>query len=347
MQWINDALYTYLWYISLLILVSFACLSIVTRNALRLRGYASTMFLGLYAVWYIGNRPLLGEYMDMIQYSWDFELVQRGYRVEYQDLIWNFFINSMGRIVTMKQFFVICSFLYVYPLYLSIRKLSLQNPYVLFLMILVSFSFWGYGVNGIRNGIATSLVIAAFAFHERKPLSLGILVLAFGFHGSVIIPLIGYLLSFTRLNLVKYLRFWVLAIPLSLIFGGILELLIGQLNWIDNRVSYLDSNFNGGTFRWDFLLYSTAGVLAITYNLRRGFKDVFYDHISKVYLFSNGLWVLLIRANFTNRFAYLSWFLLAFVIFYPTSLGSESRYNTLILSLCVIVYAGFTFVYFL
>jgi hypothetical protein len=34
-------------------------------------------------------------------------------------------------------------------------------------------------------------------------------------------------------------------------------------------------------------------------------------------MIANTFWILVIRANFSNRFAYLSWFLMAIVIAYP------------------------------
>ena len=34
-------------------------------------------------------------------------------------------------------------------------------------------------------------------------------------------------------------------------------------------------------------------------------------------MIANAFWILIIRANFSNRFAYLSWFLMAPVIAYP------------------------------
>jgi hypothetical protein len=35
------------------------------------------------------------------------------------------------------------------------------------------------------------------------------------------------------------------------------------------------------------------------------------------YLLANSLWILLIEANFSNRFAYLSWFMMPWVLLYP------------------------------
>ena len=45
--------------------------------------------------------------------------------------------------------------------------------------------------------------------------------------------------------------------------------------------------------------------------------DLKYHLILGTYVYANAVWVILIRLPFTNRFAYLSWFLYAFVLSYP------------------------------
>ena len=40
-------------------------------------------------------------------------------------------------------------------------------------------------------------------------------------------------------------------------------------------------------------------------------------NIPIIYLTANAFWILVIRSSFSNRFAYLSWFLMAIIIFYP------------------------------
>src|SRR5690606_39264861 len=71
-------------------------------------------------------------------------------------------------------------------------------------------------------------------------------------------------------------------------------------------------------FRWDFLLYSGLGTFAGWYFIvKRKYEDQFYQWLFHAFLFANAVWILVIRANFSNRFAYLSWFMLGIVIIYP------------------------------
>ena len=42
-----------------------------------------------------------------------------------------------------------------------------------------------------------------------------------------------------------------------------------------------------------------------------------YKDLLNLYLCTNGVWMLCMYANFTNRIAYLSWFLYPIVLIYP------------------------------
>ena len=46
-------------------------------------------------------------------------------------------------------------------------------------------------------------------------------------------------------------------------------------------------------------------------------RDNWYDVICTTYCLCNAFWIMVIRAAFSNRFAYLSWFLFPVVIAYP------------------------------
>ena len=122
-----------------------------------------------------------------------------------------------------------------------------------------------------------------------------------------------------------------LCIPLSLVSGGFWEGLFAGF-MADERSSYLtDGNINNDSFsssgfRWDFLLYSASAVYtAYFFIFKKNFTDQRYNRLVCVYLAANAFWVLVIRANFSNRFAYLSWFMMGIVIVYPFLTNSRSN----------------------
>ena len=65
----------------------------------------------------------------------------------------------LSQLVNLKGYwFVLCS-LYILPVFFALKKRFKQQYAVALVLFVCSLSFWGYGVNGLRNGIATSLVI--------------------------------------------------------------------------------------------------------------------------------------------------------------------------------------------
>ena len=91
-------------------------------------------------------------------------------------------------------------------------------------------------------------------------------------------------------------------------------------NEFDSRTSYLtavETHYNVG-FRIDFVLYSCLPIIiGYIYQNRLHYKNEFYSLIHSTYIIANAFWVLVIRANFSDRFAYLSWFMYALVMMYP------------------------------
>ena len=100
-------------------------------------------------------------------------------------------------------------------------------------------------------------------------------------------------------------------------------------------------------FRFDFLFYSAFPVWMIWYvTQRRKFNNPEYSVYANTYLLCNAFWILVIRASFSNRFAYLSWFLYPLVIAYPLmrmNLWKDQDRKTAII---FFFYTGFTFFMF-
>ena len=73
-------------------------------------------------------------------------------------------------------------------------------------------------------------------------------------------------------------------------------------------------------------------------------EDKTYNLIFNTYVIANSFWVLVIRAEFTNRFAYLSWFLLGLVIVYPYLKAKFFHNQGVVLGKVIAVYFAFTYV---
>jgi len=225
-----------------------------------------------------------------------------------------------------------------------------------FLMFIVSFSFWSYGTNGIRNGLATSLFLLALSYRDKKVIMYACFAVSYFFHQTLILPLLAYLITAFYNKPKTFMWGWALAIPMSIALGGFWQSLFAGLGFAEDRMgAYLmsqdDANITGGAssgFRYDFLLYSAMAVFNGWYFIfKKKFDDTLYLRLFNTYLIVNAFWILVIRANFSNRFAYLSWFLMAVIIIYPFLKAPFISKVTPLMSKVILAYFAFTyFMYF-
>ncbi len=263
--------------------------------------------------------------------------------------------KSMGFSVNM--YFLFIGIGYFGMMFMAYKKALWENAWFAMLFALSAFSTLSYGVNGLRNGLACSITTLAivFAAKDKNFIISGLLCfLASGVHKSTMLPIaamVGALFFIKKPKIA--LVFWMMSIPLSLAAGGPLSNLLMSMGFDDRADQYMSANgIEAGTsvgktgFRWDFLLYSAmpvwlmwtiqkkinqkrsemgiektpeeeesgvygAGILADAQSMR------VYNVLSTIYLLTNAFWVIVIKANFSNRFAYLSWFLYPLVIAYP------------------------------
>ena len=316
--------------------------------------YASLILLFVVTL-YMGLRPVSGRYFgDMGVYYHNFQFYASGGEItRSRDLLWNIFMKLSSGIMNVQLFFILCAVLYIVPLYKAAKNWLGVDRYFLFLMLVASFSFWSYGTNGIRNGIATSLFVLGLSYYKHRYWQFGLIALSYFIHGSILIPMVAFLLTIFYKNPKYYLYGWLLAIPISLVFGGVMETFFISLGFGGQRAEYLtmrefDNQFSSTGFRWDFLIYSASAVFAGYYFIfKKKFNDKVYIQLFNMYVIANAFWVLVIRASFSNRFAYLSWFLMAVVIFYPFFKQQFFKKQQRVLAYSVIVYFGFTYIMFL
>lgn len=354
-------IYSILYYNFLLV---FVILVILQSATVELTDYANVriksnigLVLLVLIILYMGSRPISGKYFaDMSTYAFNFDKYKAGDPVDLttnKDLLFEFFSKYCSGIMTVEVYFMVCAALYVIPLYLFAKKVFEDYWFYAFLMLVISLSFWGYGVNGIRNGLATSVFLLGIS---RKNFIFSLLIIGstYFIHKSMFIVLIAYAITFVHRDYANYLRIWLLAIPSSLLLGGFFETLFLNLGVFanDKVADYLlgggeefNDQFSSLGFRWDFLLYSATGVFAGWYFIFvKKIEDKLYTQVFNIYLLVNAFWVLVIRASFSNRFAYLSWFLLGVVIIYPLLKKQLFDKQHLIIGRIIFIYFAFTYV---
>ena len=299
---------------------------------------------------FMGLRPYSRYFGDMVNYTVLFNNYAAGEPARtHQDVLFNYFTKFCSSIMTIKAYFAICTIIYIYPMYRISKEFFKEYWYYSFLLFLVSFSFWTYGVNGMRNGMATSLFLLGISFRKQIPIMAFIFLIASSIHQTVLLPILAYLVSGFYNKPKIFIYGWFAAIPLSLVLGSFWETLFANLGFGGDRLSYLTSQSAAGTFsktgfRWDFLIYGAGAVFAGWYFIfKKKFEDKIYYQLYNTYLMCNAFWILVIRANYSNRFAYLSWFMMAIVIIYPFLKQNFFEDQHIVLGRVVLLYFGFTY----
>lgn len=329
--------------------------SAIGYNKTMLWAVAGTMIL------FLGTRPVSGAFIDMPAYANVYSAIAQGNEKGFSDPGFNLLMSGCGRFLDVNGFFLVCDFLYIAPIAIAMRRVHREWAFAAFLAIAGSTSFFAYGVNGIRNGLATSLLLAAFAFADRNKLAGALLAaMAASMHKSVLLPIAAFLATYLVARPGLYAAAWTGALALSATMGEGLAGFIGNLGIFgeDERLANYTTALVGaggdkGGFRIDFILYSIVPVM-ISYAMAGAHtkKDPLYRRLLCAYLLSNAFWLLVIHAGQSNRFAYLSWFMLPWVIIYPYMPAREEPghvrqvgpANTALLGAAIFAHFLFTYV---
>ena len=183
--------------------------------------------------------------------------------------------------------------------------------------------------------------------------SVFLMIVAVSIHRSTILPAICAIAALLFAIKPRHaIYFWVFSIIISLIAGNQVTELFSSIGFDDRMNQYANLDESGNIiemerynigFRIDFIIYSIFPLIMAWYiTVKRSFNDKKYNIIATTYILANAFWVMVIRSNQSNRFAYLSWFLYPIIIAYPllrmNVWEDQDRKTALVLSL----YSGFT-----
>jgi hypothetical protein len=291
------------------------------------------LLLSIIIIGYLGLRPFSWAFGDMLMYRHKWNMTDAVLLDDYFNLRKEWFFDFVLRfckiLVNDAQFwFVIVELFYVGCQFWACKRLLWENVWMAIAFVFFSYQFGTYGTNGIRNGMACALMMLSISFYldrNKYGFVVGtiIFLLAMGCHRSVMIPMAALLVSMFIIKDIKYaIYIWLGCIFLSLVSGNFFQGLFGGLGLDDRMSNYSEvsdktlSQFSHLGFRWDFLLYSAMPVWLAWIVRSRGVFDQTFTLLANTYIIANSFWVLVCRVAFSNRFAYLSWFLYALVIAY-------------------------------
>lgn len=331
----NPELYQPL-FLSLMALIGLAMsLRFITSEGYEMQERGSSfllpLLLSLLVTFWIGLRPNSPVFGDTVIYA-------RGYRALevgsvainwHEEWVWQWLSMLCKSLhLDVIGFFFVIQVGYVMSALWAVKRLLPTNPMLGMVFVFLSLMYYTFSVNGLRNGLACHMVLLAFSFLLEEKFLPGVILslAAFGIHRSVALPIAAYVAARYLIKDVKWaVYFWLASILISLVTGNFFSDLFSSLGFDDRMSGYVAGSEEDqqyytkyGMFRWDFLLYSAMPiVLAWFVSVKRAVLDNWYRVLITTYCLSNAFWVLVIRASYSNRFAYLSWFLYPIVIAYP------------------------------
>lgn len=329
---IPDYAYNWIYIITILVLCLFQFIRIRRYSSFgdlynRTDSVFSSLLLVICFILFFGLRPVSYEFGDMSGYAASYE--SKIYEVSEirNEPVWvmiQYICNRLG--------FSTCFwFLFIAALSIGLkcygcRKIFKNHIYIAVLFVLSSFSFWGGAVNVIRNNLALSFafigVLTFFGNRKSKFGALFLLLLAFYTHTSSFLLIGCFIISYYLMRNIKWCIYvWFVCLLFSLTANSFFENLFISLGF-DNRLEgYLTNvdytGFAHAGFRWDFLLYSIMPIWLGWYVIRQCEVDILYKVLMNTYILTNAFWLLVIRAQFSDRFAAISWSLYPIVIAYP------------------------------
>lgn len=312
----------------------------------------SALILTIIMSLFIGLRPKHSVFTDMSNYDETFKVLRARTFEFNSDTTNKIFDNIMSYLATngydISLFFFLIAAIYFWGIYFASKKLFPKDTLYAVVIYLGAFSTFSYATNGIKAGAAAVLFLCALGYYRKKVVYLILLLASVGFHHSMLMPVIACVIaSFYRKPKV-YLWGWLFALLIAAAHITFFQNLLGSLSDQSGSSYLITENISDSIkyitgFRMDFIIYSMLPIISGCYAIfRHGYRSEFYNWIFCTYLLANATWMVCMYANFTNRIAYLSWFMLPIVLVYPFFDKQFVVYQYRKLNLVAMGHLGFT-----
>lgn len=299
---------------------------------------AGLFLLVLFLTFFIGLRPVSGRYFcDMSNYAAHYEILE-GNQFFFDPQAENFIFDNLfswwiSNSLGFSSFCLLIAAIYFITAYLGLKRLFPQNELAAYLVFLAGFCTFSMGTNGIKAGAAASIFILAMSYRHNLKICIPLVLISLGFHHSMQMPIGALLITQIFKKSKWYFYGWFFCLLMALGHVSFFANLFASVT-DETGADYLMGASNGadgtqGGFRLDFILYSSAPIAIGYYYIMKKKMQVseMYRDLLHYYLCTNGIWMLCMYANFTNRIAYLSWFMYPIVLIFPFLNENFSEYK--------------------
>lgn len=281
--------------------------------------------LALVFIFFIGTRPISEVFADMSQYYGLYTRWEGPFYFEWNtnnkvyDNLMRFFASIH---LLPEYFYILIAAIYFGSIYWACARLFPADKVAAFIVCLGAFSTFSAGTNGIKAGAAASLFLIALSYRDRFWINTLFLALSLGFHHSMVVPIVAYFSALLFKKPRYFYYFWLFCFIMAIAHITYFQFLFAGMT-DEHGAEYLlhDGSEWGGKstgFRIDFVIYSIMPLIMGWYALvKRKINNYYYNFILSAYIFTNAIWLLCMYASFTNRIAYLSWFMYPIALVYP------------------------------
>lgn len=318
--------YLYLFIVAILTFIQIGRYKKISNNKITRANRFWELVLVSFIVFAIGMRPISDYFVDMTAYNYVLKSLQGEqfyFTTDTDNLIFDNFLQWWGCNGYNTQFFFLAiATLYFGCAYIGIRRLFSEHSLIAFLVFLGAFSTFSYATNGIKAGVAASIFIMALGYVDIKWICIPLMIVSIGFHHSMVLPVVAFIITIVFKNPKWYYYGWFICFILACFHVTFFQTLFGNI--VDEQGAiYLLATPETTTahirFRPDFVLYSAVPVLMgfRVELVKQKVVTPIYKTLMHLYLTSNAVWMLCMYASFTNRIAFLSWFIYPILIIYP------------------------------
>lgn len=238
-----------------------------------------------------------------------------------------YYTKIISQFVGVQLYFLINAFLYIFLVYFGFKKWFKEYTFFAIALFIASFTFWGFGINTIRNGLAGSIFIFALSYYNKRWILVSLIALSVSIHLSMLLPAFVFLGVHFVKNSKLIIRLWLVSIPICFLVGKKIKVFIdtfltSTLGTLDKRANYegIDTStfYEASSFRLDFIIYSGIVVFYGYYFIYQlDYKNKFYTLMYNTFVAGNTIWMYFIYVQYTDRIAYLSWIFIPFLLIHP------------------------------
>lgn len=340
---IQEYYYYLLFFLLTTVLLSFI-LFFDKRHVYNLIFFLLTCF-SLFTVFYIGGREnTIG--VDTYNYNFIFDVYKDSDSfVSRKDFFFDFFTYSISKSVDFYFFLIICAFIYIFGAFVGLKRIFQKDFYLPFLLFLISPYFFQFGINVMRNGIAASLLLITIScYHngDKKWKVVIYTILALGFHISMIIPIIMFVISKYIKKIEFVFFFWLVSILFGLLNINLIAPLANLMVDFSDRVGSYSENTGERSSWGNFLVFGVTPVLFAMYTIVIAkFKNPFFLALTKTYMLTHTIYIMLINTEYALRFGYLAEFMMPILLFYPLFFNSSFKTSFIHLKVAILLLVVF------